>query len=191
MSRRAKDDPNFWDRAKGVLREVAPTLATAVAAPAGPFAAMAARFITGALLGDGETSDDPEKAMTAIYNASPEQLVRLKQIEADFAVRMEELDVDLERIAAGDRASARDRQIQTKDRMPGFIALATITGFFGILSALIFVEVPESAQQPLNVMLGALGGLLLQQGNYYFGSSAGSARKNETINTIIAGRTGG
>ena len=43
---------------------------------------------------------DVSKAMAA---ATPDQLLALKQADQDFAVRMRELDIDLEKIAASDR----------------------------------------------------------------------------------------
>jgi len=39
--------------------------------------------------------------------------------------------------------------------------------------------------QPINILLGALTALLVQVGNYYFGSSASSAAKNATIHKAL------
>jgi hypothetical protein len=163
---------------KSIVSNVAPVLGTAIG---GPFGGIAAKFITGAILGEDHATDDIEAAQKAIAGASPDQLLALKQADHAFKLEMKKLDIDVERLANDDRRSARDREIQTKDKMPAFIALAGLTGFFGILAAMAFVVLPEGSQQPLAVMLGALGALVGQIGNYYFGSSAGSARKNEMI----------
>lgn len=174
---------DFWGTAKGILGTVAPVLGTALG---GPFGGMAAKAITGALM--GEETEDQEAAARAIAQANPEQLVELKRVETDFATRMKELDIRLEEVAAADRDSARQRQVETKDFMPALIALAVLAGFFGILAAMIFVALPETAEQPLAVMLGALGTLVTQIGAYYYGSSSGSSRKNGMIERMMGAR---
>lgn len=167
---------------RGLIKTVAPTLATAFG---GPLAGMATRAIAGALLGDEDATE--AQVAEALRTAKPEDLLKLKQADQDFAARMKELDIELAKVDAGDRASARRRQAEMKDRMPAFIALAALAGFFGILAALMRLEIPPDAVAPLQVMLGALGGLVVQIGNYYFGSSAGSARKNELLAGLAKG----
>lgn len=171
---------DVWDKAKGILKQIAPTLGTAIG---GPFGGAAARAITSALL--GKESDSADDAAAALLAASPEHLLALKKAEMDFAASMKALDLDAEKIASEDRASARRMAVDTGTMMPTFIALAALCGFFGILSAMIFVVIPATAETPLNVMLGALSGLILSIGNYYFGSSAGSSRKNEMLDKIL------
>ncbi|TCS62571.1 hypothetical protein [Varunaivibrio sulfuroxidans] len=178
--------PDIWDAAKGILATVAPALGAAIG---GPFGGIAARTITGAIL--GAPSDDPKAAAAAIAGATPQQLVALKKAESDFAAHMRELDIEMESLAARDRDSARQRQVETKDKMPALIALAALAGFFGILGAMIFVPIPSDAMQPLAIMLGALGTLVTQIGAYYFGSSSGSSRKNAMIERLMAGSKGG
>jgi hypothetical protein len=169
---------------KKVVSTVAPGLATALG---GPMAGVAVRGIASALLG----SEDVKQAdvESAVLQASPADLRKLKQAELVFRQQMKELDIDLEALHVSDRESARQRQVKTGDQMPAFIAFAALGGFFGILIAMIFVDLPAGSQAPLNVMLGALGSLVVAIGNYYFGSSAGSSAKNQLIETMISGRT--
>ncbi|PCJ70272.1 MAG: hypothetical protein COA62_06620 [Rhodobiaceae bacterium] len=169
---------------KKIVQTVAPGLATALG---GPMAGIAARGIADALLGPGEAGQTAIEQ--AVLLASPEDLRKLKQAEHVFQSQMKELQVDLERLHATDRASARDRQVKTGDIVPGFIAAAALFGFFGILAAMVFTELPSHSQAPLNVMLGALGSLVVGIGNYYFGSSAGSSAKNELIANLMTGRS--
>lgn len=161
---------------KSLVRTVAPTLATALG---GPLAGLATRAIAGAVLGDEDASE--AELTQALQGATPDQLLALKKADQEFAVRMKELDIEVDRLANDDRNSARQRQIATKDYMPAVIALAALAGFFGILATMAFIPLPEGAEQPFAVMLGALGTLVTQIGAYYFGSSAGSARKNDMI----------
>ncbi len=172
---------SFLDDIGEVVGTVAPALATALG---GPLAGMATRAIAGKLLGNADASEDELRA--AIQTASPEDLVRLKEVEADFKVQLKNAGVKLEEIAAGDRDSARRRQVDMGDWTPTVLGLAIILGFFGILGAIMFVEVPTNAATIINILLGALAAMTAQVGNYFFGSSAGSARKNDTIEKLKA-----
>lgn len=166
---------------KSIVSTVAPGLATALG---GPMAGVAVRGIASALLGDDAASEaDVEQAVLA---ANPAELMKLKQAELDFQKEMRELEIDLERLHADDRNSARERQAKTSDSMPGIIAAAALIGFFGILLAMVFVELPPSSEAPLNVMLGSLGSLVVAIGNFYFGSSAGSSAKNDLIERLMS-----
>ena len=163
-----------------IVRTVAPGIATALG---GPLAGMAARVISETLLGkpDGSTKD----IETALLGASPETMLKLKEADQTFAVKMEELGVDLEKIHADDRDSARKRHAAMKDNTPAILAVAVFIGFFGILGVLMFSRVPEESLSPLNVMLGALATIIVQVAAYYFGSSRGSAAKNATIAGLV------
>lgn len=174
---------NDW---KALLATVAPTLATAMG---GPLAGIATRAITKKLLGRDAAAADDIGAIVAGLN--PADLGQLREAEREFIRDMAQAGVDLERIAAGDRDSARRREVSRSDRTPAVLAAVSVTGFFAVLSAMMLMPIPESAQQPVNILLGALTGLLLQVGNYYFGSSAGSASKNEMINAALTKANGG
>lgn len=176
-----------WDTAKGVLREVAPALGTAIG---GPFGGIAGRALSNALFGSDDANE--EEIAEAIVRADPAQLLALRKADQEFEARLKELDIDLERVHAEDRRSARDRQVKTGDLMPAFIAGAALLGFFGILAAMIFVTIPPEAAQPLAVMLGALATLITQIGAFFFGSSKGSSDKNAMLERMLeAQRKGG
>jgi hypothetical protein len=142
-------------------------------------AGMAVKAISGALLGhDGGTQAEIEAALAI---ASPADLLKLKDIDNQFKLDMESLGVDLEKIAADDRSDARKREIETKDNAPKILATVVVIGFFATLYTIAFGDIPDKAMQPVNILLGALTALLIQVGNYYFGSSAGSARKTALL----------
>ena len=104
---------DLLNAAKGILGAVAPTIATALG---GPLAGVAVRQIGSALgLDDTATQDD---VMQAVAKADPETLTKIKQVEADFKVKMKELDVSLAKLEVEDRSSARNRELQTKDKTP-------------------------------------------------------------------------
>lgn len=161
--------------AKSLLRTVAPALGTAVG---GPMGGVAARAISEQLLGKPDASEN--EIERALLGASPEQLAELKKVEADFKAQMKQLDVDLERIAADDRASARQREASVGGFAVPAIAAIVIVGFFAAVfaSLLGFAQV-ESAMA--GTLVGFVAAKAEQVVSYYFGSSAGSAQKNDLL----------
>jgi hypothetical protein len=163
-----------------LVKTVAPSIATAVG---GPLAGMATKMISEALLGKPDGTED--ELLQAAKNATPEQLLALKKAEQDFAIKMRELDIDLERISNEDRNSARNREIKTKDLTPRFLAAAVTFGFFGVLSWMIINGLPINGGEALLVMLGTLGTAWGAIVSYYFGSSAGSREKTDQLNQVL------
>jgi hypothetical protein len=159
-----------------LLGQVAPTIATALG---GPLAGIAVKTLSAVLLGHENGSEDDVKA--AMASASPDQLAVLKKIDADFKAHMKELDIDLERIAAGDRDSARQMQRETKDWVPKLLAIVITIGFFGILVWMLVMGMPQTGTEALLMMLGALGTAWTGVVNFYYGSSAGSKAKNDLL----------
>jgi len=160
----------------GLLGQIAPTIATAIG---GPVAGMAVKALAGAL---GLTPDaSADDIQTAMMSATPEQLAAIKKVDADFKVQMKELDIDLERIAAGDRDSARNMQMRTSDWIPRAMAIMVTFGFFGILTWLLTKGVPPTGSETLIYMLGALGTAWTGIVQFYFGSSAGSKAKTDAL----------
>jgi len=163
-----------------VIGAVAPTLATAVG---GPIGGMAIKFITDAL---GIPNDASKDVMAkAISNATPDQLLALKQAENDFAVRMKELDIDLERIASSDRDSARKREAQVRDWMPRILAFIIVAGFMATVF-MVLMGFVEGMKDPLmattvGTLIGFVSAKCEQVVAYYFGSSSSSQQKTAML----------
>ena len=167
---------------KSIVGTVAPALAMALG---GPLAGSAVKLIAGAVLGD-EAAGEAEVAR-AVAGMTPEQLAALKSADHDFAVKMRELDIDLDRIAAGDRVSARRMQSDTRSWVPGALAMLITAGFFGVLAWMLGHGLPSGGgSEAMLVMLGALGTAWGAVVNFYYGSSAGSERKTAML--TAAGR---
>ena len=159
---------------KNTLAAIAPSIATALG---GPLAGMAVKVAANAI-----GVEPNEVALEdSILSGNPETLIKIKEAENNFIVELKKLDVSLEEIASNDRSSARNREIQLKDKAPKVLATVIVSGFFTTLGIVAFATIPVDAVQPLNILLGALTALTVQVGNYYFGSSAGSARKTELL----------
>lgn len=167
---------------KAIVGTVAPTLATALG---GPLAGVAVKSIAGKLLDRPDaTEEDVEQA---ILGADPQTLVRLKEIDADFKKSMTDAGVKLEQIAADDRANARAREIQVKDHTPAILAYVVTIGFFGTLAFMLINGKPATGGDALLVMLGSLGTAWAAIIAYFFGSSAGSRKKDEAISQMVRG----
>lgn len=168
---------------KSVVGTVAPTIATALG---GPLAGLAVKAIGGVFgLGEGATESEIAKA---VAGATPEQLLALKSAEQAFIVKMRELDVDLERINAGDRNSARDREKEVKDWTPRILAGVIVAGFLGTVY-MVLAGYVEGLKDPMTATLtGTLIGYVSAKADqvvsYYFGSSASSKTKDETIKSL-------
>lgn len=67
---------------------------------------------------------------------------------------------------------------------PGALAVLIATGFFAALFTLMFVDVAPSMKDPLMLMLGALMAAFAAVTGYYFGTTASSSRKDETIASL-------
>jgi hypothetical protein len=129
----------------------------------------------------GNPNGTEAEVADALTNATPDQLARLKEVDATFKTRMKELDIDLERIAAGDRSDARDREMKTGDWTPKILAFGITLGFFGILVWMFLHGMPTSGTEAMLIMLGALQTSYTGVIAYYFGSSAGSKAKNDML----------
>jgi len=163
-----------------LIGSVAPTIATALG---GPIAGMAVKALSGALLGhDGGSQDD---IMSALANPTGDQLAALKRIDADFKVQMKALDIDLERIAAGDRDSARQMQMATKSWLPEVLAILVTAGFFGVIVYILAYGLPATGNEAILLLLGSLGTAWTGVMAFYFGSSAGSQKKTEALTAAL------
>jgi hypothetical protein len=159
-----------------LLGQVAPTIATALG---GPLAGVAIKTLSAALFGHEDATE--EQVFEAMATATPDQLAAIKKIDADLKVQMKSLDIDLERIAAGDRDSARQMQRETKDWVPKALAIFITFGFFGVLIWMLVFGMPKTGTEALLMMIGSLGTAWTGVMQFYFGSSAGSKAKNDLL----------
>lgn len=169
---------------KALVRAVAPTLGTALGGPVG---GMAVQALSTALLGKPDGTEEELAAKMA--GATSADLVALKKADQDFAVAMRNADIDLERIAAGDRDSARVRETAAHDSWtPRGLGLIVTIGFFGVLYYIITHGVAQdtSGGAVVLVLLGSLGTAFTQVLNYFFGSTSQSAAKTDMLGKAAA-----
>ena len=161
-----------------LIGSIAPGIATALG---GPVAGMAVQALGEALGIDSPTREKVEKAF-ASGSMTGEQVAAVRQAEIALEKRSQELGIDLEAIHAKDRESARQMQVQTKSWLPPVLAVLITVGFFGILSGMLTGALAASGNnEAMLILLGALAAAWGSVVNFYYGSSAGSAAKNEML----------
>lgn len=164
---------------KDLVSKVAPLLGSALGGPLGGAAVSA---IADAL-GLNEKTEEAVKA--ALSGTTPEQLLALKQADNDFTVKMREIGFestkDMESLAVQDRDSARKREIAVGDKTVRNLAYLITGGFFALIAALLFVNIPADSKTILYVLVGSLGTAWTGVCAYYFGSTKGSQVKTDLL----------
>jgi hypothetical protein len=165
------------------LKSIAPWIAAAASGNVPALLGMAANELSSVLGYD--VPADATAIEKATSSATAEQLLAIKQADQAFAFKMQELGYanveKLEAIAADDRKSAREREIAVKDWTPKLLAVVVTIGYFGILGYILQYGIPKEGGDALLLMLGALGSGWMMVLAYYYGTSAGSAAKNEML----------
>ena len=147
---------------KNVVGSVAPTIGQALG---GPLGGMAMNVVADAL-GCEPNQRSVEKA---IEQATPEQLIELKNKELEFEAKMKELDVDVFALETADKQDARTHF--ARDWTAKLIGV-TMVFFFCAYIAMITVMPPEqNSMELINLVLGYMGGLVSAVISFYFGAS--------------------
>lgn len=183
-----------------ILKALAPTAATLIG---GPFAGLALKFL-GPVFGlSDEAVANTSSAVQTIQDVftkgqlSADQVVAIKQAEmaltqhlADNNLKLADLDIKAEQVITADRADARNREIQVKDKTPSHLAYTIIGGFFVISLAQLVALMgwPDfAAKIPAQgwLLIGTISGYLAAEAkaasSYYFGTTSDSGRKTELL----------
>ncbi len=159
------------------LKQIAPTIATALG---GPLAGLAVSAIAKAV----GVEEDKVSDLISSNKMTPEQIAQVKIAEIELKKQENELGLNFEALAVDDRKSAREMQAATRSIVPPALAGAITLGFFGILSMLLFGQV-DGNNPTILMMLGSLSTAWTGIIAYYFGSSAGSQAKTEMLSKPI------
>ena len=156
------------------LKQVAPTIATALG---GPLAGMAVSAISKAIGVD-------EKDVGDLINnnkLTADQIAQVKLAEIELQKQAQERGLNFEKLAVDDRKSAREMQAATRSIVPPALAACVTVGFFAILGGMMFGKMSVADNTALTMMLGSLGTAWTGIIAYYFGSSAGSQAKTDLL----------
>ncbi len=161
------------------LKQIAPTVATALG---GPLAGMAISAVSKAIGVDEDKVGDliKDNKLTA------EQIAQVKVAEIELQKQAQELGLNFAKLEVDDRKSARDMQMATRSWVPPLLAAAVTIGFFTILAMMLFGKMSAADNTALTMMLGSLGTAWTGIIAYYFGSSAGSQAKTDLLSKAPA-----
>lgn len=140
-----------------------------------------------------ETAKGFAETVDALFNrfkASPEQIAQWEieraKLQEQAAQRDANVLTKLAELDAGDRNSARQREMAVKDNTNANLAY-TVTGVMmaGLVYFNVYPPEPEVKTVVENVMMAVRDGWLVILA-YYFGSSRGSAAKHDMIEKLTA-----
>jgi hypothetical protein len=166
-----------WSSLKGAIGNVLPAIASVIGTP---LAGGAVKTLCNALgLKDDSSPTDIE---AAYQSATPEQLIRLKELDSIERIRMEE-------ISAYNTNSAREMAKEMVkagafDWTPRFLVMATVSMLFILTVACLFINQDTADTTIINNVIQTLTNLLLLGFGYYFGSSSSSRNKDATISEL-------
>ena len=168
---------------KETLAAVAPTIATALG---GPFAGAAVTAAAAAL--GVEPGENAEQAVAEAVSAGrPETLLALRNADNKFKTDMKKLGVEIHKIDAQDRDSARklgiERGVLIQGALSGLLTFAFVYVLFAIFEG--EIKIDEGMRDVAIYALGTLNTILIQMMNYWFGSSSGSKEKSKELAQAI------
>jgi len=175
-----------WSKVKSAIGTIAPWIAGTLGSPVAGVAVQALCNVFG-LAGDSAT---PDNLTAALAGATPEQLQELNAAELKHAEFMQSIGYShiekLEQITAEDRASARLREGTVKDNTPKVLAALSVIMFLVLIGYVASGHSPgDGMKEGFWMLVGAAIATYKDVYGYYFGSSAGSHGKDETISRAI------
>lgn len=141
-----------------VLGAVAPTAATAVLGPAGGAVISSIEKVFG-FNPNTATADD---IATAITGATPDQQLKLKELELNYRLEMSKAEYS-------DTASARTMAIQTKDNTPRVLTYLIMGAFIGVTIYVRFVTDAHQLDLMKDVVSTARDAVIMVV-SFYFGA---------------------
>ena len=154
-----------FDKIKGVIGGLAPTLGAALGGPVGGAAATMLADVLGC-------DPAPQKIERALQQATPEQIAEIKKAELKFEAKMKELDVDIFALETKDVQDARKNF--AKDWTARVIGLIMVLFFCGYVGLITLLPPEQNSMELTNLVMGYLGGLVSAVVSFYFGSSQSS-----------------
>lgn len=175
---------------KSFVRGIAPTVGAAVA---GPLGASVLGGLSQIILGRPDGSEADIATAVASGNLTPEQIVQIKQLEADLQKHESEIgfkyaDLEFQETQAylADVQSARAREIAVRDYMPQIIFFLLLGLYAGEVLLFYFGDMPQDefvralmTKAFATVEIGLTGAIA-----YFIGSSKGSKNSGDAVRRI-------
>lgn len=158
------------------LKEYAPSIAGAVLSGGATLPQLALKAISDAT---GIDIKDEESAAKAVESATPEQMLRIKQADNSFKIRMRELDNELTATELKDVQQARDSHKHSP--MPMIICLALTAMVTLGAGGLFTMDIPAENKEIAYLLFGTL---LAKWGDsiaFWVGTTRSSAEKTRSM----------
>lgn len=130
----------------------------------------------------------PDHGVIGIVKNIIDKAVVTPEEKAEILKGVNEFELQYLQEASKDRADARAREVQLHNTIgvwvQNFAAIAGILAFLGLLFILTRTKVEIINKDILNILLGSLATIVINIYSYWFGSSAGSARKDQIIDSM-------
>jgi hypothetical protein len=178
-----------WSKVKIAIAQIAPWIAGTLGSPVAGVAVKALVDVFGL----AEDKATPENTLAALAGATPTQLQALHDAEIKHTEFMAQLGYthleQLEQATVDDRDSARKRETSVHDHTPQVLAALSVVAFILLIAYVAYGQAPAEAMRDGFWMLaGAVIATYKDVYGYYFGSSHGSAGKDETIKNMAKTR---
>ena len=161
---------------KSTLSKIAPLAGTMIGGPWGGLAAQAIGTVFGH---DSKTPPDETQMSKYISTATPDQLIKLKTIDADLKKRMREYDIKDDELVYDDRANAR--ATHKDSRMPAIIVLSLTAMVIGMVVALFVFEPPGQNKALLYSIAGQVLTAWGASIAYFVGTTRSSQEKTKLM----------
>ena len=151
----------------GLLKSLAPTIASAAG---GPMAGMAVKMAASKLgLPESTTANEIED----LIERQPERAVALKQADEDFKTRIREMEIDLEsfKTEVEDRKDARENF--STDWTPKIFSILCLLLYGGFVMIVTLMPHDQNDETIISLVLGQLSGILGTAAAFFYGGSSG------------------
>lgn len=176
-----------WKSVASKVANAAPLVGTILGGPIGLAVGTVGKLAASAL-----GVDSTPEAVDSALSSDPAALEKLKELEINAKVQLQQIlatqqqnelanNLAMYQAEGSDRADARKRQVDMKDRFTDVLACVITVGFFASLFGLFFASVPEGNKAVVYVVVGSLGTAFAAVVAYYFGSTRNSSQQQQKI----------
>lgn len=155
------------------LKEYAPDIAMAVLSGGATLPQLALKAVADAT---GQEVNDETQMAAVIENASPEVMLKVKQANNSFRIRMTELANELTATELGDVQHAREHNKHSD--MPALICGFLSVSVVAFAATLFFVTIPEGNVRLIDTLFGSFLTAWLTSCAYWNGTTRSSANKD-------------
>lgn len=155
------------------LKEYAPHIAGAVLSGGATLPALAVKAVSDAI---GVDVKDESALADIVTDASPDAMLKIKQADNAFKIRMRELDVELGAAELRNQEHAREQHKHSP--MPAIIACALTVIIAGMLYAVFELTIPVENSEVAYYLFGQVTTLWAASITYWVGTTRSSAEKD-------------